>query len=225
MMSDIRLRQDILDKLEYELSIDAANIGVTVEDGVVTLTGHVHSFAEKHTAERVAQRVKGVRAIAEEIVVRLPENKKAADDEIARRVIKILTWGAAVADLKDIQVKVENGYVTLEGTVDFYFQRNAAESLVRRLSGITGIDNRLRIRPVMDALDIRHGIREALKRNAEIEAENIDVEVSGSHVTLHGKVQSRRERAVAERAAWSARGVTAVEDHLKIEEPRGRLNT
>lgn len=220
-MSDIRLRQDILAELEYEPSIDAANIGVTVEDGVVTLTGHVHSFAEKHTAERVAQRVKGVRAIAEEIEVRLPENKKTADDEIASRVVKILTWGAAIAELKDIQVKVENGYVTLEGTVDFYFQRNAAESLVRRLTGITGVDNRLRIRPMMDVLDIRHGIREALKRNAEIEAENIDVEVSGSHVTLRGKVQSRRERAVAERAAWSARGVTAVEDLLTIQDAQG----
>ncbi|TCN21296.1 osmotically-inducible protein OsmY [Sinorhizobium americanum] len=170
-MSDIRLRQDILDELEYEPSIDAANIGVTVEDGIVTLTGHVHSFSEKHEAERVAQRVMGVRAIAEEIEVRLPENKKTADDEIAGRVLKILAWGASIADLKDIQVKVENGYVTLEGTVEFYFQRNAAESLIRRLTGITGIDNRLRIRPMMDALDIRHGIREALKRNAEIEAE------------------------------------------------------
>lgn len=224
-MSNIRLRQDILDELEYEPSIDATNIGVTVDDGVVTLTGHVHSFAEKHTAERVAQRVKGVRAIAEEIVVRLPENKKAADDEIASRVVKILGWGSAIADLKDIKVKVENGYVTLDGTVEFHFLRTAAESLVRRLTGITGIDNRLRIRPVTDVLDIRHGIREALKRNAEIEAENIDVEVSGSHVTLNGKVQSRHERAVAERAAWSARGVTAVEDHLIIEEPLDPRNT
>ncbi|MCK3780972.1 BON domain-containing protein [Ensifer sesbaniae] len=139
-------------------------------------------------------------------------------------MIKILTWGAAIADLRDIQFKVEKGYVSLEGTVDFYSQRNAAESLVRRLAGITGIDNRQRIRPMMNVLDIRHGIREALKRNAEIEAENIQVEVSGSHVTLHGKVQSRRERAVAERAAWSARGVTAVEDFLSIEDARVRLS-
>ncbi|MEY9560115.1 osmotically-inducible protein OsmY [Sinorhizobium fredii] len=164
-MSDIRLRQDILDDLEYEPSIDAANITVTVEDGIATLTGHVRSFEEKHAAERVAQRVRGVRAIAEEIEVRLPEHKKTADDEIASRVIKILDWGGAIAHLREIQVKVENGYVTLDGTVEF-----------------------------------RHGIREALKRNAEIEAENIDVEVSGSHVTLRGKVQSRHERTVAERA-------------------------
>ncbi|MEY9626401.1 BON domain-containing protein [Sinorhizobium fredii] len=222
-MSDIRLRHDILDELEYEPSIDAANIGVTVENGVVTLTGHVNSFEEKHAAERVAQRVKGVRAIAEEIKVRLPEHKKTADDEIASRLIKILDWGAAIADLKDIQVKVENGYVTLDGTVEFHFQRSAAESLARHLTGITGIDNRLRIRPMMDVFDIRHGIREALKRNAELEAENIEIDVSGSRVTLRGKVQSLWERNMAERAAWSARGVTTVEDYLTVENSKERL--
>jgi osmotically-inducible protein OsmY len=190
----------------------------------VTLTGHVQSYAEKHAAERVAGRVKGVRAIAEEIEVRLPEHKKTADDEIAGRVLQILAWGAAISDPKNIHVKVEKGFVTLGGTVEWHFQRSAAENSVRVLTGVTGIDNQLRIRPRMDALDIRQGIKEALERNAEIEAENIDVEVSSSHVALRGKVQSLRERVMAERAAWSARGVTAVEDHLTIEEPHGRLH-
>ncbi|MEY9626318.1 BON domain-containing protein [Sinorhizobium fredii] len=219
-MSDIRLRQDILDELQYEPSVDAANIGVTVENGIVTLTGHVHSYEEKHTAERVAERVKGVLAIAEEIEVRLPEHKKTADDEIASRVLKILAWGAAISDPKDIHVKVEKGFVTLNGMVDWEFQRSAAEKSVRVLTGVTGIDNQLRIRPRMDVLDIKHGIREALKRNAEIEAEKIDVEVSGGQVTLRGKVQSLHERVMAERAAWSARGVTAVRDYLVIEGSR-----
>lgn len=217
-MSDISLRQDILDELEYEPSIDAANIGVTVESGIVTLTGHVHSFAEKHAAEQVARRIKGVRAIAEEIAVRLPAHKKTADDEIASRVLKILDWGAAISDPSDIQVKVENGFVTLAGTVDFYFQRSAAEHSVRQLSGVTGIDNELRIRPRMDVVDIRHGIKQALRRNAEIEAEDIEVEVSGSHVTLRGKVQSSRERITAEQAAWSAKGVSGVTDYLTVSD-------
>ncbi|MCA1408372.1 BON domain-containing protein [Ensifer sp. IC3342] len=223
MMNDIRLRQDILDELEYEPSIDAANIGVAVENGIVTLTGHVASFAEKHAAERIAERMTGIRAIAQEIEVRLPEHKKTADDEIASRVLKILAWGAAISDLRDIHVRVEKGFVTLSGTVEWHFQRSAAMNSVRELSGVTGIDNQLKIRPRMDVSDIRHGIREALRRNAEIEADNIDVNVSGSHVTLRGKVQSLRERVMAERAAWSAPGVTAVEDHLTIEDAQGRL--
>ncbi|MBD9649909.1 BON domain-containing protein (plasmid) [Ensifer sp. PDNC004] len=217
-MNDNSLRQDILDELDYEPSLDAANIGVTVENGIVTLTGHVHSFAEKHAAEQVARRIRGVRAIAEEIAVRLPEHKKTADDEIASRVLKILDWGAAISDLSDIQVKVENGFVTLAGAVDFYFQRSAAEHSVRQLSGVTGIDNQLRIRPRMDVVDIRHGIKQALRRNAEIEAEDIEVEVSGNHVTLRGKVQSARERITAEQAAWSAKGVSGVTDYLTVSD-------
>lgn len=220
MDNDVQLRQDILDELQYEPSIDAANIGVAVEGGIVTLTGHVRSYAEKHAAERIAERMKGVRAIAEEIEVRLPEHKKTADDEIAGRVLKILAWGAAISDPEDIHVKVEKGFVTLEGAVDWHFQRSAAENSVRVLTGVTGIDNQLRIRPRMNVVDVRHGIREALKRNAVTEAENIEVEVSGSHVILRGKVQSLRERVMAERAAWSAPGVTAVEDHLRIEDAR-----
>ncbi len=222
-MSDSRLRQDILDELEYEPSIDAANIGVAVEKGVVTLTGHVHSYAEKHAAESITQRVKGVHAIAEEVEVRLPEHKKTADDEIAGRVLKILAWSAAITSPDDIHVKVERGFVTLAGVVEWHFQRSAAENSVRHLTGVTGIDNQLRIRPRMDLLDVRQGIKDALRRNAEIEADLIDVEVSGSHVTLRGKVQSLRERVMAERAAWAARGVTAVTDHLIIETPQARL--
>ncbi len=222
-MSDSRLRQDILDELEYEPSINAANIGVTVEKGVVTLTGHVHSYAEKHAAERITQRVKGVHAIAEEVEVRLPEHKKTADDEIAGRVLKILAWSAAITSPDDIQVKVERGFVTLAGVVEWHFQRSAAENSVRHLTGVTGIDNQLRIRPRMDLLDVKQGIKDALRRNAEIEADLIDVEVSGSHVTLRGRVQSLRERVMAERAAWAAPGVTAVTDNLMIETPQARL--
>lgn len=209
-MSDSRLRQDILDELECEPSIDAANIGVTVEKGVVTLKGHVHSYAEKHAAERITQRVKGVQAIAEEVEVRLPGHKKTADDEIAGRVLKILAWSAAITNPDDIQVKVERGFVTRAGVVEWHFQRSAAENSVRHPTGVTGIDNQLRIRPRMHLLDVRQSIKDALRRNAEIEADLSDVELGGSHVTLPGKVQSLCERVMAERAAGAARGVTAV---------------
>lgn len=218
-MNDIRLRQDILNELEYEPSIEAANIGVAVTNGIVTLTGHVHSYAEKYAAERVTQRVKGVHAIAEEIEVRLPEHKKTADDEIASRVLKILAWGAAISDPDNIQVTVERGFVTLSGVVDWHFQRSAAENSVGHLSGVTGLDNKLRIRPMMELLNVRQAINDALRRNAEIKADGIDVEVSGSHVTLRGKVQSLRQRVMVERAAWNAQGVTAVTDLLTIETP------
>ncbi|MEY9626337.1 osmotically-inducible protein OsmY [Sinorhizobium fredii] len=198
MKDDIRLRQDILKELEYE------NIGVIVEDGIVTLTGHVLSYAEKQAADQAVQRIRGVRAIAEEIEVRLPESRKTADDEIASRVLKILAWRASITEPNEIQIKVRKGLVILSGMVDWHFQRSAAENAVRELSGVKGIVNQLKIRPPrVDVSDIRHGIEEALKRNAEIEAENIDVEVSGGRVTLLGKVQSLGARVMAERAAWS----------------------
>jgi osmotically-inducible protein OsmY len=218
MNDDIRLRQDILNELEYEPSVDAANIGVIAEDGIVTLTGHVLSYTEKQAAIQAAQRIRGVRAIADDIEVRLPEHKKTADDEIASRVLKMLAWRASITEPNEIQVKVRKGLVTLSGMVDRHFQRSAAEKAVRELSGVTGIVNQLRLRPPpVNVAEIRRGIEEAFKRSAEIEAENIEVDVSGGHVTLRGNVQNLRAQVMAERAAWSAPGVTAVEDHLSID--------
>ena len=177
-MSDIELRQDILDELAFEPSLEAEHIGVTVEDGVVTLTGHVGSYAEKTTAERAVQRVKGVRAIAQDIEVRFPEDKKTADDEIAGRAAKIIAWNAAIPDGK-IHVKVQKGCVTLSGQVDWHFQSAAAEKAVCKLSGVSGVNNMLTIRPRVDIASIRNSIETALTRNAEIEADGISVDVSG----------------------------------------------
>lgn len=214
-MNDISLRQDILDELEFEPSLDAANIGVAVDKGVVTLTGHVSSYAEKIIAEKAVQRVKGVRAVAEEIEVRYPNDKKLADDEIAQRALAIIAWDATVPADK-VRVMVEKGWITLSGEVEWQYQRAAAEKAVRKLSGVRGVSNLLTIRPHLDAANIKHHIEGALKRNAEVEANAIRVQVLGSTITLDGQVQTWHERDMVERAAWAVPGVTAVDDRLTI---------
>jgi osmotically-inducible protein OsmY len=215
IMNDLTLRQSIIDELEFEPSVDAAHIGVSVDGGVVTLNGHVTSYAEKIAAERAVQRIKGVRAIAEEIEVRYPEAKKSSDDEIAKRALAILDWDMTIPHDK-IQLKVQRGWVTLSGQVDWYYQKLAAETAVRKLSGVVGVNNTIVIRPRVDAANIKHRIEDALKRNAEVEAKDINVGVAGGKVTLEGKVHAWHERGVVERAAWSVPGVASVEDKLMI---------
>ncbi len=214
-MDDKTLRQFIIDELEFEPSIDAANIGVAVENGVVTLTGHVKSYAEKIAAERAVRRVKGVRAIAEEIEVRYPDQAKRSDDEIAQRALNILHWSVHVPE-ESIQVKVEKGWVTLTGTVPWQYQRQAAESAVRKLSGVAGVTNLIEIKPQVAPTDVRQKILDSLMRNAELEADNIRVTVDGDKVILEGKVKAWYERELAERAAWSAPGVKSVIDRLTL---------
>jgi osmotically-inducible protein OsmY len=214
-MSDLSLRQDVMDELEFEPSINAASIGVVVENGIVTLTGHVGSYVEKVAAERAVQRVKGVHGVAQEIEVRRPEDKKSADDEIAKRAVKIIAWDSTIPEDK-IQVKVQHGWITLTGEVEWYYQRVSAENAVRKLSGVIGVTNMISVRPHIDASDIRQRIEDALRRNAAIEAGAIRVAVSGGKVTLEGRVHTWHERGVAERAAWAAPGVSVVEDHLTI---------
>ncbi|HYA72480.1 MAG TPA: BON domain-containing protein [Roseiarcus sp.] len=214
-MDDKALRQNVVSELDFDPSIDAETIGVAVEGGVVTLTGHVGSYAEKIAAERAAQRVKGVRAIAQEIVVRYPEDKKTADDQIAERAVSIMSWDARIP-AENVMVKVQQGWVTLSGEVSWHFQREAAESSVRRLSGVVGVTNEIRVTPSARPEDVRSRIIDALERNAELEADSINVLVHGDKVTLEGKVKAWYEREVAERAAWSVPGVAAVEDHLTL---------
>ncbi len=215
-MDDLDLRQLVIDELEFEPSINAANIGVSVEKGVVTLTGHVASYVEKIAAERAVERVKGVRAIAQEIEVRYPDHQKRSDDEIAQRAVNILHWSVQVPD-GSIHVKVEKGWVTLTGAVEWQYQRLAAESAVRKLSGISGVSNLIEIRPRVAAADVHKKIMDSLKRNAEIEADSIRVIVDNDKVTLEGKVKAWYERGLAERAAWSAPGVKVVEDRLTLD--------
>lgn len=214
-MTDIQLRQNIIDELEFEPSVNAAHIGVTVEKGVVTLTGHVASYAEKLAAERTVQHVNGVRAIAQEIEVRYPNDKKTADDEIAARALNIVSWSAVVP--QGIQIKVQGGWVTLSGQVDWQFERNAAESELRKLSGVAGVINNITLKARVQAQDVKRKIEDALKRNAEVEAGHISVSVLDSgKVALDGKVHDWQERNAAGWAAWSAPGVTSVENRIGI---------
>ncbi len=214
-MSDESLRRNVLDELEFEPTLDATKIGVTVDHGVVTLTGHVISYAEKIAAERTVQRVKGVRGVAQEIEVRYPSEKKNRDDEIAQRAAQIIDWDTTIPSGR-VTVKVEKGWVTLGGAVEWQFQRLGAETAVRKLSGVMGVTNLITIRPRVDASNVKHRIEDALKRNAELEADGIQVAVTGGKVTLEGKVRAWHERDVAEQAAWAAPGVVTVEDRLTI---------
>lgn len=217
-IKDKVLRQDIIDELDFEPSIDSADIGVTVENGVVMLTGHVPSFTQKLAAERAVWRVKGVKALAQEIQVRLPSDKKNNDDEIAQRAVALLAWNASVPP-NSVRVTVQNGLVTLQGTVDWNYQRVAAEADVRKLSGIVGLINNITLLPDKKAQpsEVKRSIAEALKRHAEVEAERIKVSVRDSGVvSLEGEVHNWDERDAAERAAWCVPGVRAVEDHLRI---------
>ena len=212
-MSDLSRRQTILDELEFEPGVDAAHIGVAVEDGIVTLTGHVKSYTEKLLAEEAARRIKGVRGIAQEITVRRANDKKGADDQIAQRALRILTWSAAVPD-DAFQVKVDNGWMTLRGMVDWRFQKDAAEEAVRHLSSIVGLTNLIVVRPHASTDDIRKRIEDHLRRNAR--AQGISVGVTDGKVVLSGSVGSWTERKIAETAAWAVPGVTGVDDQLTI---------
>jgi len=209
------LRQYVIDELDFDPSFDSANVGVAVENGVVTLTGHVGSYAEKIAAEKAAQRVKGVHAVAQEIEVRYPEQKKTADDQIAERAVAIIGWDAMVP-VDAVMVKVQKGWVTLTGNVEWQYQRTAAESAIRRLSGVIGVTNLIEVKPRIKPQNIKAKIMEALKRNAELEADSIRVTVKDDKVTLEGRVKAWFERGIAERAAWSAPGVKSVEDRLSI---------
>jgi osmotically-inducible protein OsmY len=214
-MSDNSLQQDIIDELDFEPSIDAAHVGVAVDNGVVTLTGHVTTYAQKSSIERVVRRVRGVKAIAQEIEVRPIGAHRTADDEIAKRALNVITWNAVIPDGL-VQVKVEKGWVTLGGKVDWRYQRNAVEDAVRDLHGVIGVSNQIEITPRVSSSDVKTRIEAALKRNAEVEAKSINVAVTDGTVILDGHVHAWAERTAAENAAWSAAGVKRVEDRISV---------
>jgi osmotically-inducible protein OsmY len=215
MKSDPELRRDILDELEWEPSIDAAEIGVTAHGGIVTLTGPVRSYTEKLAAERVVRRVKGVRAIANDLEVRLPGAAARSDADIARAAVEALRWKAAVPD-GPIELSVSKGWITLEGEVARPYQRAAALEAVERLLGVTGVNNLITVKPRVSATDVKARIEAAFRRSAELDARKVQVEADDGKVTLRGDVRFWSERQEAERTAWAAPGVTQVENLIAI---------
>ena len=214
-MSDIELRQMAADALEFDPSIDAANIGVAADAGIVTLTGHVPTYGQKLRAEEAVMALRGVKAVALEIEVRPGGAHSTADDEIAHRILNVLRWNTSIPP-ESVKASVQKGWVTLSGTVEWNYQREAASRVVGEISGVKGVSNTIHIAPKATPSDLRKRIETALKRQAEIDMLGISVELSEGTVTLKGQVHSLLERRLAERAVWAAPGVRDVRDQLSV---------
>jgi osmotically-inducible protein OsmY len=215
MKSDSEIKKDVEDELRWEPDLDATDIAVAAKDGVVTLTGFVPSYAQKFLAEKVAKRVAGVVGVANDIEVRVPAIDQRPDPDIARDAVNALKSQLPLT-YQDIKVTVSNGWITLEGDVEWNYQKERAENAVRWVKGVKGVINTIEVKPKVTPDEIKRKIEEAFKRSAEIDANNIEVETSDGQVVLKGTVHSWFERQEAERAAWSAPGVRKVEDHITI---------
>lgn len=215
MTTDSELQTDVSAELAWEPTVDAAHIGVTVRNGIVTLSGHVKDYTEKLAAEKATRRVKGVHGIVEEIKVELPPVDQRTDEDVALSIVNILRWHAGIP-LDAVFVKVEQGYVTLSGNIDWQYQKDLAASDAHKVRGVRGVTNLIAVKPHVQPRDVQQRIESALKRTAELEAANIKVAANSGVVTLSGHVKSWSERAVAERAAWSAPGVTRVIDETNL---------
>jgi osmotically-inducible protein OsmY len=215
MKSDAQLKQDVVNELEWDPSIDATHVGVAVNDGVVVLTGHLHTFAAKHAVEQAVQRVAGVRAIAIELDVKLDPQHQRGDADIAAAVETAFKWHAQIPEDR-IQVRVEKGWVTLTGEVDWDYQRHNAELVVRPLTGVIGVVNNILLRQRSAPEYLARRIREALARYADEEWRQIEVQVDASTAILRGTVNSWAERSAVQAAAWSAPGITRVVNDLEV---------
>jgi len=215
MSADTRLQEAVLAELGWDPSVTAAHIGVTANAGVVTLSGHVETFAEKHAAETAANRVRGVKAVAEEIRVELPFERIRADDDIAAAAIERLAWDTSVpADA--VTVKVEQGWITLTGQVTWFYQKQAAAQGITRLHGVVGVSNQVTVKPQVDVTDIGNRISHALDRSWLSDDQKVVVTADGGNIHLTGTVRTAYERQVAWEAAWSAPGATSVENDIAI---------
>jgi osmotically-inducible protein OsmY len=216
MRTDTELQHAVMEELAWEPSVDAAEIGVSAESGIVTLSGIVKSLPQKWAAEKAAQRVFGVKAVTDEIVVKLPGDSQLSDTDIARAAVNALDWNASVPRGR-VKVVVRHGWVTLEGTVQFHYERVAADYAVRGLTGVKGVTNLISVKPPQTSpKDIKHRIEQAFERAADLDAQSISVEVKDGKIILRGTVKSWAEREQAELAAWAAPGVSRVENEIVV---------
>lgn len=218
MKTDLQIQKDVMDELKWQPVLEAAEIGVAVKHGIVTLSGQVDSYLKKQVAEKTVRKVDGVKAVAEDIIVGvLPHNKKT-DAEIAQAVLNALQWHSGVQDQK-IKINVEDGIVRLEGEAEWEYQRSNAKSAIEHLQGVRAVINAIVLKPGIMAADVKQQINAAFRRNAVIDAATINVTIINSKVVLNGTVRSFAEKQDAEKAVWNAPGVSSVENNLEIEVP------
>jgi osmotically-inducible protein OsmY len=218
MKTDEEIQKHVMEELSWQPSIRSTEIGVAVKNGVVTLSGLVDTYLEKKTAEKAVLKVDGVKGVAENIEINIGFNNKKTDSELAQAALNALKWNVLVPDDK-IKVKVENGWVTTEGTVDWAYEQHAVRDAVSAITGVKGISNLVKITPKVNSDDVKRQISAAFERSATIDASNIHIENIGSKVTLTGIVRSYAERRDAESAAWKAPGVNMVENNLNVKIP------
>ena len=215
MRLDTDIRRDVQNELHWDPSLDERAIGVNVKDGIVTLVGQVPHFADRWAAEDIAKRVSGVCAIANDIEVKMPTTNEKSDTDIAEAAVNALKWNVCLGR-SDIKAIVRQGYVTLNGQVEFQYQKSAAENTVRYLLGVKGVVNDIVIKPSIKMIDVKQKIEAAFQRQAELDAKEIKVTIDDGQITLHGQVHSWREKDDAARAAWGAPGVKKVENKLQV---------